>query len=134
VNVLGAVRTASGWDEVSQLFRWLGSGFSDCTSYPLRARRRGRQRGPGLHLGYEHTAASWDGTPLDPYTLRVTNAYRRQHSEWKISHRHADSPPINQTFPADAGVSVTGDNQDVVGRAIRHTTTAVSWSASVNGE
>jgi hypothetical protein len=33
VTVLGAVQSASGWDEVSQLFRWLGSGFSDCTSY-----------------------------------------------------------------------------------------------------
>ena len=33
VTVLGAVRSVSGWDEVSQLFRWLGSGFSDCSSY-----------------------------------------------------------------------------------------------------
>jgi len=33
VTVLGAVRSASGWDEVSGLFRWLGSGFSDCTAY-----------------------------------------------------------------------------------------------------
>jgi hypothetical protein len=33
VTVLGAVQSASGWDEVSRLFRWLGSGFSACTSY-----------------------------------------------------------------------------------------------------
>ena len=33
VTVLGALRSASGWDQVSRLFRWLGSGFSDCTSY-----------------------------------------------------------------------------------------------------
>jgi len=33
VTVLGAVRSARGWDEVSRLFRWVGSGFSDCTSY-----------------------------------------------------------------------------------------------------
>jgi hypothetical protein len=29
VTVLGALQTASGWDEVSRLFGWLGSGFSD---------------------------------------------------------------------------------------------------------
>jgi hypothetical protein len=33
VIVLGARRSASGWDEVSRLFGWLGSGFSACTSY-----------------------------------------------------------------------------------------------------
>jgi hypothetical protein len=33
VTVLGAVRTATGWAEVSELFRWLGAHFSDCTAY-----------------------------------------------------------------------------------------------------
>ncbi|HXX78306.1 MAG TPA: hypothetical protein VEI53_07435 [Ktedonobacteraceae bacterium] len=33
VTLLGAIKTNSGWDELSQVFRWLGSGFSDCTSY-----------------------------------------------------------------------------------------------------
>jgi ketosteroid isomerase-like protein len=49
-------------------------------------------------VGYEYTSVSWDGTPLDPYTLRVTHAYRREDGEWKIAHRHADSlrndPPL----------------------------------------
>ena len=31
VTVFGAVRGANGWDEVSQLFGWLGEHFSDCT-------------------------------------------------------------------------------------------------------
>ena len=42
-------------------------------------------------VGYEHTTVSWDGIPLDPYTLRVTHVYRREDGEWKIIHRHADS-------------------------------------------
>jgi hypothetical protein len=73
VTVLGAVRTASGWDEVSQLFRWLGSGFSDCTSYRFELVAAGVSGDLAYTVGYEHTAASWDGTPLDPYTLRVTH-------------------------------------------------------------
>jgi hypothetical protein len=53
-------------------------------------------------VGYEHTSVSWDGTPLEPYTLGVTHVYRREDGEWRIVHRHADASPINQTGPADA--------------------------------
>jgi hypothetical protein len=38
-------------------------------------------------------------TPLEPYTLRVTHAYRREDGEWKIVHRHADSVPATQGSP-----------------------------------
>jgi ketosteroid isomerase-like protein len=27
------------------------------------------------------------------YTLRVTHVYRRENGQWRIVHRHADSPP-----------------------------------------
>ena len=102
VTVLGAVRSASGWDEVSRLFRWLGSGFSDCTSYRFELVAAGVSGDLAYTVGYEHTSVSWDGTPLDPYSLRVTHVYRREDGEWKIVHRHADAPPINQASPADA--------------------------------
>jgi ketosteroid isomerase-like protein len=52
------------------LFRWLGTHFSDCTAYRF-----------------------------EPYTLRVTYAYRREDGEWKIVHRHADSVPATQGSP-----------------------------------
>jgi hypothetical protein len=32
VTVLGASRSATGWEQVSELFRWLEAHFSDCTS------------------------------------------------------------------------------------------------------
>jgi ketosteroid isomerase-like protein len=101
VTVLGALRSASGRDEVSRLFRWLGSGFSDCTSYRFELVAAGVSGDLAYTVGYEHTSVSWDGAPLEPYTLRVTHAYRREDGEWKIVHRHADSPPINQIPPAD---------------------------------
>ena len=99
VTVLGAVRSVSGWDEVSQLFRWLGSGFSDCSSYRFELLAAGVSGDLAYTVGHEHTSVSWDGIPLDPYTLRVTHVYRREEGEWKIVHRHADSirsdrPPL----------------------------------------
>jgi len=106
VTVLGAVRTASGWNEVSQLFRWLGSGFSDCSSYRFELVAAGVSGDLAYTVGYEQTTASWDGIPLDPYTLRVTHVYRREDGEWKIVHRHADAPRAGGGPLAEAG---TGD-------------------------
>jgi ketosteroid isomerase-like protein len=43
-----------------------------------------------------------DGVPVEPYTLRATHVYRRENGEWKIVHRHADYPPIDQSPPTEA--------------------------------
>ncbi|HEV8194535.1 MAG TPA: nuclear transport factor 2 family protein [Ktedonobacterales bacterium] len=105
VTVLGAARTANGWDEVSQLFRWLGAGHSDCTSFRFELVAAGVSGDQAYTVGYEDTAASWDGVPLEPYTLRVTHVYRREHGEWKIVHRHADRTPRDQSQPAEAATT-----------------------------
>ena len=52
VTVLGAVRTANGWDEVSQLFRCLGSGFSDCSSYRFELVAAGVSGDLAFTVGY----------------------------------------------------------------------------------
>ena len=105
VTVLGAARSASGWDEVSQLFRWLGAHFSDCTSYRFELVAVGVSGDLAYTAGYEHTSASWDGVPLDPYILRVTHAYRREQGEWKIAHRHANSLTDEQVPPREASTA-----------------------------
>jgi ketosteroid isomerase-like protein len=97
VTVLGAVQSASGWDQVSQLFGWLGAHFSDCTSYRFELVAAGVSGDLAYTVGLEHTAASWDGAPLAPYTLRVTHTYRRENGEWKIVHRHADALSAHQS-------------------------------------
>ena len=102
VTVLGAVRSATGWDEVSQLFRSLGSHFSDCTSYRLELVAAAVSGDLAYTVGYEHTSVSWDGTPLEPYILRVTHAYRREDGEWKIVHRHADALSADEGSLAEA--------------------------------
>ena len=90
VTLLGAARTARGRDQVSQVFRWLASGHSDCTSYRFELIASGVSGDLAYTVGYEHTSASWNGVPLKPYSLRVTHVYRRENGEWKIAHRHAD--------------------------------------------
>ena len=96
VTVLGAVRSATGWEEVSQLFRSLGSHFSDCTAYRFELVAAGVGGDLAYTVGHEHTSVSWDGVPLEPYTLRVTHAYRREDGEWRIVHRHADALTADQ--------------------------------------
>jgi ketosteroid isomerase-like protein len=50
----------------------------------------------------EHTSVSVDGVPVEPYTLRVTQVYRREDGEWKVVHRHGDQLPFAgaRAFPA----------------------------------
>ena len=105
VTVFGALKSASGWDEVSQLFRTLGSRFSDCTSYRFELVSAGVSGHLAYTVGYEHTSVSWDGVPLEPYTLRVTHVCRRENGERKIVHRHADRVPNEQSSPAAASTT-----------------------------
>lgn len=104
VTVLGAVRNARGWAEVSQLFRWLGSRFSNCTSYSFDLVAAGVSGDQAYMAGYEHTSVSINGAPVESYTLRVTHIYRRENGEWKIVHRHGDGlkVPTIEIPPAEA--------------------------------
>jgi ketosteroid isomerase-like protein len=51
----------------------------------------------------EHTSVSIDGVPVEPYTLRVTQVYRREDGEWKVLHRHGDQLSV------DHGQRLLGD-------------------------
>ena len=107
VTLFGALGPCkSGWDEVSRIFRWVASRFSDCTAYRFELVAAGVSGDRAYTVGYEHSSASWDGVPAEPYsprnTLRVTHVYRREDGEWKIVHRHGDYLPIDQSPPAEA--------------------------------
>ena len=105
VTVFGAIKSGSGWDEVSRLFRWIGSRFSNCTAYRFELVAAGVSSDLAYTVGFEHSSVSIDGVPIEPYTLRVTHVYRRENGEWKIVHRHGDHPPIDQSPPAEASTS-----------------------------
>ncbi len=100
VTLFGAVKSNSGWDEVSQVFRWLASRFSDCTAYRFELVAAGVSGDLAYTVGYEHTSVSIDGVPVEPYTLRVTHVYRREDGEWKIVHRHGDPVPDQDSLRA----------------------------------
>jgi ketosteroid isomerase-like protein len=43
-------------------------------------------------VGFQQAMARLDGsTGKIPFTLRVTEVFRREGEEWKLVHRHADS-------------------------------------------
>jgi ketosteroid isomerase-like protein len=92
-NALRALRSKTGWEEVSGTFRWLATRFSDCSSYDIQLVAAGASGDLAYTVAYEHTTASVEGKPRVSYKLRVTHVYRREDGEWKIVHRHGDSVP-----------------------------------------
>jgi ketosteroid isomerase-like protein len=95
VTLFGAATSKSGSDEVRRFFPVLASQFSNCTAYRFELVAAGASGDLAYTVGYEHSSVSIDGTPVAPYTLRVTHLYRREDGEWKIVHRHGDPPPVD---------------------------------------
>jgi ketosteroid isomerase-like protein len=92
VTVLGAWKSATGQQELTDLFAQLEASFSDCTSYAHEIIAADVIGEMAYTVGYEHTQASVDGAPRK-YTVRATQVYRREDGEWKVAHRHADTVP-----------------------------------------
>ena len=103
VTVFGAgVPLKSGSDEVTPAFRWVASLFSNCTAYSFELIAAGLSGDLAYTVGFEHCTRSMRGGPAESTVLRVTHVYRRENGDWKIVHRHADVPPIDQSPPAEA--------------------------------
>jgi ketosteroid isomerase-like protein len=86
----------TGWGDLSQTYRWVGSRFSDGqTSYPLEVIHVGTDL--AYTAGYERGQVSIDGGPPRPVTIRVTHIYRLEEGEWKLVHRHGDFAPADQS-------------------------------------
>lgn len=90
VSVLGAWKSATGQEQVRDLFQQLAGTFSDCTSYAYEVLAAEVIGDMAYTTGYEHTQASVNGEPRT-YTLRATQVYRREGGEWRVAHRHADT-------------------------------------------
>jgi ketosteroid isomerase-like protein len=101
----------SGWDEVSRVFRWVASRFSDFRSYDFELVAAGVSGDLAYTVAYERSTGSVDGGPAEPTTLRVTHVYRRENGDWKIVHRHGDHPPVDQSPP---GPVLTGSSGPVI--------------------
>jgi ketosteroid isomerase-like protein len=96
VTLFGAYGVAkSGWDEVSETFRWVASRFSNLAEYDFELVAAGASGDLAYTVGYERHSVSTEGGTVKPHTLRVTHVYRREDGEWKVVHRrHGDEVPV----------------------------------------
>jgi ketosteroid isomerase-like protein len=99
VTLFGAGMSGSGWDKVGGIFRLIASRWSECTDQRVEILAAGVSGDLAYTVELEHTSVSVDGVPVEPYTLRVTQVYRREDGEWKVVHRHGDQIPIDQSQP-----------------------------------
>ncbi len=91
----------SGTEEVTRVFRWVASRFSNCSAYDFEVIAAGVSGDLGYTVGYERCTRCVDGGPASSSILRVTHVYRRENGEWKIVHRHGDFPPADQSPPKE---------------------------------
>jgi ketosteroid isomerase-like protein len=92
VTLFGAERSATGWAEVSEVFRWLAGHLSQ-GELRLEVLAADVRDGLAYTVAHEHTTVSFDGGPRRYVRLRVTHTYRREDGAWKIAHRHGDGLP-----------------------------------------
>jgi ketosteroid isomerase-like protein len=102
VTLFGAAKSGSGWDQLSRTFRSLASRWSNCTDQRVDIIAAGVSGDRAHTVGFEPTAVSVDGVPVEPYILRVAQVYRREHGQWKVVHRHADQVLTDQGLPGEA--------------------------------
>ncbi len=93
VTLFGAVKSSVGWMQIGADFEWLQSRFSNCESFDYEVIAADASGDLAYIVGIEHTTASVDGAPPEPYSLRVTTILRREDGDWKVVHRHADPLP-----------------------------------------
>ena len=98
MTLFGAERSATGWAEVSAVFRWLSTHLSqgELRLEVLAADVRGDL---AYTVACEHTTASFGGGPRRSVRLRVTHLYRREDGAWKIAHCHGDGLPPDPGAP-----------------------------------
>jgi ketosteroid isomerase-like protein len=104
VSVFGAWGPCkTGWDEVSRIFRWVASRFSDPadsrSDFHYDVEVVDVSGDMAYTAGFERFKASRDGSPPEQVTVRVTHVYRRENGEWKIVHRHGDLTPVDEGPP-----------------------------------
>jgi ketosteroid isomerase-like protein len=96
VTLFGAALSGSGWEQLSKDFATVASWFSGSEKYDVEVVATGASGDLAYMVCYEHNTVKVNGE-LRTYTLRVTHVYRREDGQWKIVHRHADTPPGEPT-------------------------------------
>jgi quercetin dioxygenase-like cupin family protein/ketosteroid isomerase-like protein len=96
VTLFGAIgMSESGWEALSHTFGWVATRFSKVSDFRIEVELVEVSGDLAYVLWFERFEGSIAGRPVEPVTVRVTHAYRREEGEWKIVHRHADNPPAS---------------------------------------
>lgn len=94
VTVFGAIGVnASGRPALDALFPALAARFRDSQRFDIEVVAAGVSGDLAYLATFEDSAASFDGGPVLPIRLRVTQVYRREDGEWRIVHRHGERDP-----------------------------------------
>jgi ketosteroid isomerase-like protein len=84
-----------GHQQLVETFRWVGSRFKAGTLVPED--EVVFQSGDLAYtVGFERGDIAVDDGGPRHMTIRVTHVYRRFGDEWRLVHRHADFPPVDQ--------------------------------------
>lgn len=92
VTLLGALYSASGWEDVSAVFRRVADSFGESTGYEREVVAATVSGDLAYTVAYERSTGTMFGEPY-VHALRVTHVYRREGGAWRVVHRHADTPP-----------------------------------------
>jgi ketosteroid isomerase-like protein len=98
VTLFGAALSSTGWQQLSSDFATVASWFSDSQDYDIEVVAAGASGDLAYTVVYERNTVKVNGEPRT-YTLRATHVYRREDGQWKIVHRHADTPPGDTAQP-----------------------------------
>ena len=94
----------SGWDDVSRFFGWLARRFSNGSGFAFNLEAAEVSGDLAYTVGFERYNASVAGGSIKSTVIRVTHVYRREDGEWRIVHRHGDTPPADQD-PSNRGTT-----------------------------
>lgn len=84
-----------GHADVTRTFDWVASRFSEGALVP-RHEVVHADGDLACAVGFEEGMVRVDGGEPRQMTLRVTHVLRRIDNEWRVVHRHADFPPLDQ--------------------------------------
>ena len=98
VTLFGAWRSAENAVAVREVFVELAEAFSRASSSEVELVAAEVSGDLAYTAHREITSTIVDGEPRR-YTLRVTQAYRREGGEWKVVHRHADEEGLAAPRP-----------------------------------
>jgi ketosteroid isomerase-like protein len=107
ISLLGAARSATGWEGVRRLFDWVARALAETPKVDFRfdveVAEVSADGQMAYSVGFERFSERLGDGSTKPWTVRVTHVYRREEGTWKIVHRHGSTVPDERDiFPTSS--------------------------------